>query len=169
MSARPKVTVVVAVALLAACASNPPPVPLQAGSDDMSLLRGEWRGRYWSDQTGRHGSIRFELTAAGDTARGDVVMVPADRDARLVPVGIEDEPDVSAPSSGPSFLTIHFVRSEEGRLQGTLDAYEDPETGHPLVTTFRGEITGDSIGGTFTSYDRIAERRAEGTWFVRRR
>ncbi len=95
-------------------------------------------------------------------------MIPAEREERLLPAGMDDERGVSSAPSGPSFLTIHFVRCEEGRLQGTLDAYEDPETGHPLVTTFRGEIAGDSIGGSFTSYDRITERRAEGTWFVRR-
>ena len=41
MKELPKVAVVVALALLAACASNPPTVPLQAGSDDMSLLGGD--------------------------------------------------------------------------------------------------------------------------------
>lgn len=38
MTARSRGTAVVALALLAACASNPPAVPLQAASDDMSLL-----------------------------------------------------------------------------------------------------------------------------------
>lgn len=169
MNALARITALAVAVLSAGCATNPPPVSLQAGTEDMTLLRGEWHGRYWSEETGRHGSIRFELTAAGDTARGDVVMIPAEREERLRPVGMEDDTRVSAPRPGPSFLTIHFVRCEQGHLQGTLDAYRDPETDHPLVTTFRGEVVGDSIGGSFTAYDRVTERRAEGTWFVRRR
>lgn len=169
MRTLPNIAAAVTLALLVGCASNPPPVSLQAGSEDMTLLRGAWRGQYWSQETGRHGSIRFELTATGDTARGDVVMMPAEREERLLPVVMDGDQRVTGAASPPSFLTIHFVRCERGRLQGTLDAYRDPETGHTLVTTFRGEIAGDSIGGTFTSYDQLTERRAEGTWFVRRR
>lgn len=168
MNALSRMTTVAVAVLSAGCATNPPPVSLQAGTQDMTLLRGEWQGQYWSEETGRHGSIRFELTAAGDTARGDVVMIPAQREERLRPVGMDDDTEISAPRPGPSFLTIHFVRCEQGHLQGTLDAYRDPGTGHPLVTTFRGEVVEDSIGGSFTSYDERTDRSAEGTWFVRR-
>ena len=158
-----------ALLALAACASNPPPVPLHADAEGLEQLRGAWRGAYESSETGRHGTIRFELTAEGDTARGDVMMLPAGRDEGLRPLRADGDPEPTARTSAPELLGIHFVRCHGTHVQGTVEAYRDPETGHPLVTTFHGEVVGDSIGGTFSTYDGVSGRRAEGTWYVRRR
>jgi len=40
-------------------------------------LTGEWAGDYSSVESGRSGSISFTLRAAGDSAFGDVVMIPS--------------------------------------------------------------------------------------------
>lgn len=160
---------VAALLALAACAGNPPPVPVHADAEGLEQLRGAWRGAYESRETGRRGTIRFELTATGDTARGDVAMLPAGRDERLRPLRADGKPEPTARTSTPELLGIHFVRCRGTQVQGTVEAYPDPETGHPLVTTFHGEVAGDSIGGTFSTYDQVSGRRAEGTWYVRRR
>lgn len=152
-----------------ACAGNPPPVPLHADPEGLEHLRGVWRGAYESRETGRQGTIRFELSAAGDTARGDVTMIPAGRDERLRPVRPDEEPGTTEERPSPSLLGIHFVRCRGTRVQGTVEAYRDPETGHPLVTTFHGEMVGDSIGGSFSTYDQASGRRTGGTWYVLRR
>ncbi len=158
------------VALLAAaCSGNPPPVTLHADAEGTAQLQGRWDGEYWSDDTGRHGFIRFELTAAGDTARGAVLMIPAGREEPLRIFRPEHDLAATPAPRQSEYLRIHFVRCQKGHVQGTLSAYRDPETGHPLVTTFHGEVAGDSLGGTFSSYDRVSGRRTEGIWAARRR
>ena len=61
---------------LAACASSQTPVPVVGARADVAALAGRWDGSYSSSTTGRSGSISFTLTARGDSAYGDVVMIP---------------------------------------------------------------------------------------------
>ena len=63
--------------LLTACSPAPQtPVPLVGAASDVATLAGHWEGAYSSAATGRSGSISFALTASGDSAFGDVVMIP---------------------------------------------------------------------------------------------
>src|SRR6266496_4333197 len=71
--------------LLAACAASQLPVPVIGPAGDVAALAGEWAGDYSSAESGRSGSISFTLRAAGDSAFGDVVMVPAAWGRPLVP------------------------------------------------------------------------------------
>ena len=48
------------------------PVPVQGSGAERSRLAGEWSGRYWSDSTGRRGSIRFTLPERSDSGFGEV-------------------------------------------------------------------------------------------------
>ena len=61
---------------LTACGAARAPVPLVGASADVGALTGEWAGEYSSAESGRSGSISFTLRAAGDSAFGDVVMIP---------------------------------------------------------------------------------------------
>src|SRR5213596_221876 len=70
---------------LSACGASRSPVPLVGGSTDISALTGEWAGEYSSAESGRSGSISFTLRAAGDSAFGDVVMIPRAWGRALVP------------------------------------------------------------------------------------
>ena len=66
-------------------------------------------------------------------------------------------------------LTIRFVRAEGGTISGSLDPYHAPDCSCILTTTFRGELRGDVIEGTFTTAgDPMAERQP-GRWRVTRR
>lgn len=166
----------VLAATAAGCASNPPPTSFHADSAGLEALRGRWAGDYWSEETGRHGTIRFELSAVGDTARGEVVMIPMGRQVPLAPVASEEwctpeeESELASPEprDRPELLTIHFVRAYGSRVQGTLDAYRDPGTGHRLVTTFSGRVARDSIRGTYSTYDCEDGDRTAGRWRVTR-
>src|SRR2546422_1695111 len=73
------------VLALTACGASRAPVPLVGASADIGALTGEWAGDYSSAESGRSGSISFTLRAAGDTAFGDVVMVPRGWGRALVP------------------------------------------------------------------------------------
>ena len=58
----------------AACAYNPPPVPVYASRADWEILAGHWTGTYTTSSTGRRGVIEFTLSAGDEQAFGDVLM-----------------------------------------------------------------------------------------------
>src|SRR6266566_2659973 len=94
-------------------------------------LEGQWDGSYSSAATGRSGSISFTLTATGDSAFGDVVMIPRGLGRPLQAWNNAAAPADAAPPR-PAVLTINFVRVAAGRVTGTLAPYADPETGVQL-------------------------------------
>jgi hypothetical protein len=130
-----------AAALAAACkSSNPAPeVPVAGG--DLSALTGRWVGEYSSTETGRTGSIVFELRSGDKVARGDVLMKPK--------VDAQNQND--ALRTMPQMLNINFVSATGGVLRGTMDPYSDPSCDCQVQTTFVGRLSGDTIEGTFTT------------------
>src|SRR5260370_38709233 len=94
---------------LGACGASRSPVPLVGAASDVSALTGEWGGDYSSAESGRSGSITFTLRAAGDSAFGDVVMVPSALGRPLVPCRDQNMPtgNHAVQSTG---LTIPFLR-----------------------------------------------------------
>ncbi len=152
---------------LSACGASRSPVPLVGGSTDISALTGEWAGDYSSAESGRSGSISFTLRAAGDSAFGDVVMIPRAWGRALVPW---TQPNAGGGNQAPtaSVLTIRFVRVERRHVSGTLDPYADPQTGERLLTTFSGELSGNTIAGSYTTRLPSGDTQT-GRWTVQRR
>ena len=153
--------------VFAGCAANQPPVPLVGRSADVAALAGEWVGDYSSTESGRSGSISFTLRAAADSAFGDVIMIPAGWGRPLAPFRGEAAAGAAQrPTS--EVLSINFVRVEQGRVNGTLAPYADPQTGARLLTTFAGELSGNTITGTYTT--RLASGETQtGRWTVQRK
>jgi hypothetical protein len=152
---------------LSACGASRTPVPLVGASSDVSSLTGEWAGEYSSGESGRSGSISFTLRAAGDSAFGDVVMVPSGLGRPVKPYSEQPVAGSNAPSP-TTVLTIRFVRVEQGRVSGTLDAYADPQTGERLFTTFTGELKGNTIEGTYSTRLQSGITQT-GRWSVQKR
>jgi len=154
---------------LSACGASRSPVPLVGASTDINALTGEWAGDYSSAESGRSGSITFRLRAAGDSAFGDVVMIPSAWGRPLVPYRQENATGTGANQSPTStVLTIRFVRVEHGHVSGTLEPYADPQTGARLLTTFSGELNGNTITGTYTTRLPSGDTQT-GRWTVQRR
>jgi hypothetical protein len=163
---RSKIAPALLAAALSACAASRPPVPLVGASTDVSALTGEWAGDYSSAESGRSGSISFTLRAAGDSAFGDVIMIPAALGRPLMPWRDQNVGGNQAPEA--TVLTIRFVRVQQGHVNGTLDPYADPQTGARLLTTFTGEVNGNTIAGTYTTRLPSGDTQT-GRWTVQRR
>jgi len=131
--------------LTAACSATLPPVRLGGDSGSIAAMAGEWRGEYASGENGRSGSILFRLSAAGDSAFGDVLMMQ--RQPAALAIG-----SAAAPEAGGMArpLTIRFVRIADGRVSGVLDPYPDPDCGCVVTTVFEGTVRGDRVRGTYT-------------------
>lgn len=167
MPAHPRHAAPSLLLLLAACATSQTPVPVIGPAGDVGALAGEWVGEYSSAASGRSGSISFTLRAHGDSAFGDVVMIPAAWGRPLAPWRGET---AAAPAGRPhpEVLTINFVRVQRAHVNGTLAPYADPETGARLVTAFVGELSGNTIEGTYTTRLPSGETQT-GRWKVERK
>jgi hypothetical protein len=153
---------------LGACGASRSPVPLVGASADVAALTGEWVGDYSSAESGRSGSISFTLRAAGDSAFGDVIMIPAAWGRPLMPWREQNVGVGANQTRETTVLTIRFVRVQQGHVSGTLDPYADPQTGARLFTTFSGELSGNTIAGTYTTRLPSGESQT-GRWSVQRR
>ena len=134
------------------CASAPPPIRLDASAGAREVLLGDWAGEYVGDEVDpRRGTIAFRLQAGEDHAHGDVRMTPNE-------------------SRAPTrFLSIRVVRSLDGSIAGELDPYWDPDRHCRAWTTFRGELDGRVISGTFETVYDAPIPRTRGRWRVVRR
>ena len=151
--------------VVSACARNP--VPVVGASYDLSGLKGEWVGGYYSTETGRRGEIMFTFELDADTAFGEVVMI-AER--------IGDEyrpymPEFMAAEMGPytEGLKISLVEVEGNQVTGKLASHRDPDCGCTLETTFKGWVRGNEIYGSFTSHHLEMNHTVTGAWSVKRK
>ena len=154
-----------ATALTLACTTTrPSPITVTGDPSNVAPLVGTWTGSYASPSTGRSGSIVFTLPPAGQTARGDVVMVDASSGRALERF---DRPGANVQMGGQSqVLTIQLVKVGDGTVTGVLDPYRDPGCDCPVETTFTGRLDGDTIVGTFTTRSSQISTQT-GTWRVK--
>src|SRR5262245_43578394 len=153
------------LSLLCACASTPSPVPVTGAHADVQALVGKWTGEYHGRESGRSGSIIFNLAPGSDTARGDVVMV-----AREPGMSQTDAVNIALTRQAASqVLTIRFVRVSGNSVSGSIDPYPSPDCSCQLVTVFSGELKGDRMEGTFrTLQGGDPTPTQQGTWWASR-
>ena len=152
----------------AGCGWRRTPVPIISDNGSTGLLVGTWAGEYSSTQTGRSGSISFDLASEKDTAYCDVVMIPAVRSLRIATnTGVEGPAVRPMPTAEP--LKLRFIRLGEGRVTGTMEPYKDPDCGCLVTTTFEGKFTGaNTIQGTYLTTSTGFHQETGGKWKVTR-
>ena len=135
---------------VSACASKSSPVPVLGSVEELAAVCGVWVGEYQDASSTRAGSIRFSLEAGSDTASGDVLMIAPGRDRSFTPQA--DRYRDAPRRESPRRLMISFVRITQGRIQGRLEPYYDPECDCTVETVFIGKLSDDLLEGTYQSY-----------------
>jgi hypothetical protein len=142
-------------------------VPIVADAGSTALLVGSWSGEYFSAETGRRGSISFDLESEKDTAYCDVTMIPFTGNAH-VNILHPDVPNVQ-PQLLAQPLKIRFIRLGDNRISGTLEPYTDPDCGCTVTTTFVGSFAEpNKIKGTYTTVANGVHQTTRGQWSVTR-
>ena len=148
------------------CRGPESPVPVRG---ELPAIAGSWEGSYGGRESGRSGSIVFNLKPGKDTALGDVLMVPRDFEIPPRPVIPQDERHRVAASQAEA-IAIAFVTADSGGVIGQLSPYRDPYCGCLLDTRFIGRfITRDRLEGTFISIHRETRQQTSGWWWAERR
>ena len=169
MNSRIPIPIPMLAGLTTCTPTPPPPVPLAGTARDVAALAGRWEGSYSSAATGRSGSISFTLSATGDSAFGDVIMIPRGLGRPLQALDRQGPTGAAGTQPQSAVLTISFVRVAGGRVTGRLAPYADPETGTQLSTTFEGRLDGDTIEGSYTTRGSDTGDSQTGQWKVTRR
>ena len=145
------------------------PVPIISDTGSTGLLVGSWSGEYSSKETGRRGSISFELASEKDTAYCDVFMIPAVQAHKIAVQPTNQTPVIQQPTPAEP-LKIRFVRLGDGRITGTLEPYTDPDCACSVSTTFAGRFTdANRIEGTYVTTGRALSQSTGGRWKVTRK
>jgi len=153
------------------CASLAPQFPVDGTRGDLERLSGDWQGEYVGDRDhGRHGSIAFRLIAGEEHAHGTVLMIPAGSDRPYQAYhGDEFGRLTQRPERSSRLLEIQFVNAAGGSVTGVLAPYWDPDHQTRASATFRGQLTDDTIEGSFTTTYANGSPLTRGRWSVRRR
>lgn len=145
-----------------ACLYQPAAVRVEGTHPDLAALGGRWIGEYNSDESGRNGTILFQLIASRDSAYGDVLMIAG----RHLQSG--NSPDSGLARGTSQLLRIAFVRVSGRRVSGAMAPYMDPECECTVHTVFSGAVRGNKIEGTYVTTLPMG-RQQGGTWHVERR
>lgn len=151
------------VALLGGCRYRPAPVPLRGNPAELRLMAGHWDGEYRSIESGRAGSITFEISAAADSAFGDVLLTAPGALGPVIPIDLPEIHRLHAPSE--RLLSIRFVRVATGDVQGMLEPYRAPDCSCVVRTRFTGRVSADTIRGTFLTTLETGQQQ-QGSWRV---
>lgn len=152
---------------VAACtwvARQPSAVPVQGYARDLRRLAGTWRGEFHS-QTGRVGTIFFDLRATRDTAYGNVTF------DRVIPVAACTDmtrPQEMSSVVLPVVLRFGSLAAAEGSIGGALQPYRDPDLLCWMDTWFEGRLMQDTLRGSFFSRRTDTDTVRAGTWWAAR-
>jgi hypothetical protein len=138
-------SLMLSVALLAACGASQKEVAVQGKDLDLARVAGDWEGEYKGNESGRTGPVTFSLAMGSHTAEGQVVM------------------------SGTTPLKIEFVKVKDDEVRGTIAPYTDPSCSCEVQTTFNGIVANDSISGTFETKVSGTDKTQSGSWFASRK
>lgn len=164
MRATGVLSTLVSAAVIAACSYAGTPVPLRGSPAEISRLAGRWDGEFWSDESGRRGTLLFTIRAGTDTALGDVVL----GSGMTEPVIAADarDPQHLRHSRAPDVLRVTFVAVRGEMLRGEIEPYIAPDCKCVVVTEFLGTIAGDTVQGRYDT--RGPGVRQVGRWSMRR-
>lgn len=155
---------VLCVAIFGACTYAGTPVPLRGSTGDIGVIAGRWDGEFWSDESGRRGSLLFTIRSGTDTAFGDVVL-NTDGTEPVIAADARD-PQHLRHSRAPEVLRVTFVAVRGENIRGLIEPYVAPDCRCVVVTEFVGAITGDTVAGRYDT--RGPGVRQEGRWIMRR-
>ena len=145
-------------------AQQPSAVHVQGHAGDIRRIAGTWRGEFHS-QTGRVGTIFFDLKATTQTARGSATfdrVVPTQACADMT------KPQTTAAIRVPVVLQFGALTTADGSIGGWFRPYRDPDLACWMDTWFEGNLRGDTLSGSFFARRTDIDTVRMGTWWAAR-
>ena len=119
-------------------------------------LAGRWEGTYTSDVTQKSGRLILTLAGTDESANGQLILTPTGGK----PIAAEGSAPMAAPAKGKSAaapaggLAVTAMKSGDDKISGSIDgSYVDPGCNCSVVSSFEGELNGNTITGTISARD----------------
>lgn len=140
--------IVAALAITAVgCRYRAEVVPIWGDPGGLRRLAGEWTGDYSSPDSHRRGTITISITARGDSAFGEVLMVWGAEAVSPRPADLLESHSRYVMSA--EMLNIQFVRVADGRIRGELEPYIAPDCECLVRTVFTGTMGDAVVSGVY--------------------
>ena len=149
-----RIGMLLTVALVTAACGPASSTSVQVKGPETSvlLLAGNWVGTYEGIESGRRGTIQFDLSQGSTYAEGKVIMNADD------------------PAKATTVLIKFIEAAEKGMVKGVIGPYLEPSLKVQVETEFIGARRGNVISGTFTTRAvGSAGKGQTGTWKVTRK
>lgn len=155
-----------ALFLLAGCTSSAPPVALVGSSSDLQQLAGNWHGTFRNTELKRGGQIDFRMSAATDSAYGEVTMYTERPDQPIWnrPPGVDGVTNSGPSAQAPVWMRIRFVRVEGGYVSGQMEPVFEPRCNCWTMAKFIGRLKDGHMEGSYTSRSRDGLFESSGSW-----
>jgi hypothetical protein len=133
------------------------PAPAASMASAASLA-GRWEGTFTNDITQKSGRLVLTLNGSDDAASGQLQLTPTG--GRTVVAEGSSAP-MAAPAKGKAApapaaggLAVTASKSGDDKVTGNVDAsYTDPACNCAVVSTFEGDLKGNTIVGTISARD----------------
>jgi hypothetical protein len=126
-------------------------------------LVGLWTGRFEPDANpGQRGTLRVRVMGDGDTAYGYLVL--GDTISRT-----QCSQEHAEFADGKPLLRFHSLQVTSTGIAGWVEPFHDLALGCRIDTWFEGNLTGDSLHGTYYARPADGSRTRLGHWWAVRR
>ena len=122
-------------------------------------LAGRWEGTYTSDVSSKSGKLVLVLNGSDESASGQLQLTPTGGrtvgpEGTAEPAAPAAKGKKAAPAPASSGLAVSASKSGDDKVTGSVDgSYVDPGCNCSVVSTFEGELTGNTIVGTISARD----------------
>ncbi|MBI4500390.1 MAG: hypothetical protein HY700_04445 [Gemmatimonadetes bacterium] len=114
-------------------------------------LAGRWEGTFTNDITQKSGKLVLTLAGSDESASGQLMLTPVGAKTAISPEGAAAPAKGKAPAGG---LLVNAMKSGDEMVTGSVDgSYVDPGCNCAVVSTFEGELQGNTIVGTISARD----------------
>jgi hypothetical protein len=137
--------------------SGPSAAPGPAMYAPATSLAGRWEGTFTTDVTQKSGRLVLNLNGADESASGQLQLTPtggktimAEGSGAMMAPAAKGKA-APAPTGG---LWVTAMKSGDEKVTGEIDgAYMDPGCNCTVVSTFEGELSGNTLKGTISARD----------------
>jgi hypothetical protein len=104
--------------------------------------------------TQKGGRLVLTLAGSDEAATGQLVLTPTGAKGPVMAEGAPAAAPARGRAAAPAGLSVTAMKTSEDKVSGSVDgSYVDPGCNCSVVSTFEGELNGNTLTGTISARD----------------